>query len=91
MNINASLKISCFWRGVSRIGRHFKSRGDFGLGNGEGILFWKDRWARDHSIEVLFPSLYHIAWDPKVKIASQIEWRNGRHFWSPKFRVPLEG
>jgi hypothetical protein len=61
-----------FWKEVNKERDIFNISINKHIGNGQQILFWKDRWLGECTLSVQFPLLYDIASDPEIKVSQVI-------------------
>ncbi|GJS39203.1 putative RNA-directed DNA polymerase [Tanacetum coccineum] len=76
------------WGNIVRVGREIDRTGvvfssSFGrkLGNGDGIRFWKDKWAGDFKLCERFPRLFRFEGDEDVSVRNHGEWGSDGWRW----------
>jgi hypothetical protein len=61
---------SPFWQGLMKAKEDFFSRGSFKVGNSENTSFWEDTWLGDNLLAQQFLTLFNIAQQKQVSLAS---------------------
>ena len=64
---------SPFWKGLMRVKDDFLKFGSFDIGNGQQIRFWEDVWMGNTTLASEYPSLYAIASDRHLTVATIFE------------------
>jgi hypothetical protein len=75
---------SHFWSGLIRVKNPFVSLGHFKLNNGENIIFWKDKWLGNATLQQESPDLYSIAHRKKCFGCIGISYHIVKHFLSER-------
>lgn len=85
------------WGNIVRVGRETDIMGvdfssSFGkkLGNGEGVQFWKDKWAGDFKLYERFQRLFRFEGDEDVSVRNHGDWCSDGWRWKWDW-VFLEG
>ncbi|GKD33697.1 putative RNA-directed DNA polymerase, eukaryota, reverse transcriptase zinc-binding domain protein [Tanacetum coccineum] len=66
---------------IDRTGVVFSSSFGRKLGNGDGIRFWKDKWAGDFKLCERFPRLFRFEGDEDVSVRNHGEWGSDGWRW----------
>ncbi|KAL6566436.1 hypothetical protein OROGR_002051 [Orobanche gracilis] len=90
-------KGSMWWRSLGKLGLSSKGIDSAwfstgvrrSLGRGTDILFWKDIWEGDESLQKSFHRLFTVAVDKEAKISDMGEWREGEWYWNFQWRRSL--
>ncbi|KAE8678318.1 hypothetical protein F3Y22_tig00111427pilonHSYRG00438 [Hibiscus syriacus] len=91
-----SPKFSWMWRAM--VSNHYKAdslgcsiRGKYSykIDNGRNIRFWKDNWAMDHPLMVLFARLFSIAVNKTGRLFQFGEFSSGGWLWNVQLRREL--
>ena len=59
------------------------------VGNGQRVIFWKDRWCGDSPFCVAFPTLFAIDTLKDAGVKDVWSFIEGGGSWSPHFARPL--
>lgn len=64
----------------------FDSRVRWELGDGNGVRFWEDRWARSESLKQLFPRMFLISNCKECLVGEVGEWNKRLWQWRLSWR-----
>ncbi|GJU29316.1 peroxidase 64 [Tanacetum coccineum] len=88
LGFRVRVRILGTWGNIVRVGREIDRTGvvfssSFGrkLGNGDGIRFWKDKWAGDFKLCERFPRLFRFEGDEDVSVRNHGEWGSDGWRW----------